>query len=231
MRHRNMILIHMPDLIKKSKEGKTRVKTEEKIIIRQEIISGTINRLDQKNILQQEIIVDLEGGKILHIWTIENWIKVLDYDNYPYRTGLRLVFDKNVDLELRSECKKFAKWMRSEYFFPIRVPVYFKNKEKLKCLDGDLAYGTCFLPDSYKNEPYIRIAVGDFPVIKEKWGAESALFSVFGVLAHELTHYFQWVNGLQLTQSGKERQASAYSKFITEEYSEIWDNVHLGSKT
>ena len=58
------------------------------------------------------------------------------------------------------KCKKFTKWMRSEYFFPIRVPIYFKNKVKLKCLDGDLAYGTCFLPDSYKDEPYIRIAVG-----------------------------------------------------------------------
>lgn len=125
------------------------------------------------------------------------------------------------------KCKKFTKWMRSEYFFPIRVPIYFKNKVKLKCLDGDLAYGTCFLPDSYKDEPYIRIVVGDFPVIKEKWGIENALFSVFGILAHELTHDYQWINGLQFTQIGKERQASVYSKYITEEYSKIWDSVYF----
>ena len=69
----------------------------------------------------------------MHIWTIENWIKVLNYDNTRYRTGVRLIFDMNVDDELRSVCKHFAGWMRKEYFFPIRIPIYFKNK-KIKVL-------------------------------------------------------------------------------------------------
>lgn len=98
----------------------------------------------------------------MHIWTIEKWIKNLSYDKTAYRKGLRLVFDKNVDAELCSACKHFAAWMRKEYFFPIRIPIYFKNKKKLRCLDGDLADGTFFEPISYADEPYIRIAVGDF---------------------------------------------------------------------
>ncbi|MCL2670548.1 MAG: hypothetical protein FWF10_00740 [Clostridiales bacterium] len=44
----------------------------------------------------------------------------------------------------------------------------------------------------------------------------SYLFS----LAHELTHYFQWINGIQLTEIGEERQATCYANWILDEYAE-----------
>lgn len=153
-----------------------------------------------------------------HIWTIEKWIEVLDYNNRMYRKGLRLVFDDGIDPILRNACKKFAVWLRSEYYFPVRVPIYFKNKEKLKCLDGDTAFGTFFEPNSYADEPYIRIAVGDFPKIFSQWGEDEAIFYVFNLMAHELTHYFQWINALQLTPIGRERQATVYAQYVTSEY-------------
>ena len=154
----------------------------------------------------------------MHIWTIENWIDILDYENHKYRTGLRLVFDKDVHPELRSACKNFAAWMRKEYVFPIRIPIYFKNKSILKCLDGDFACGTFFEPARYSDEPYIRIAVGGFLELCQERGAQNATLSVFKTISHELTHYFQWINGLELTSIGKERQATLYSDYIVAEY-------------
>lgn len=157
---------------------------------------------------------------MMHIWTIDNWVDVLNYENTDYRTGVRLVFDKGVNSELRSVCKSFAAWMRKEYFFPVRVPIYFKNKNRLKCLDGDLASGTFFEPDSYTDEPYIRIAVGDYLELCQKYGTQKALLSILKTVSHELTHYYQWINGLKLTPIGKERQATLYSSYIVSEYME-----------
>ena len=161
----------------------------------------------------------------MHIWTLEQWVKNLHYGERSYRRGLRLVFDKDVSPLLRRECKQFAAWLRKEYFFPVRVPVYFRNTPKLRCRDGDTAYGTFFRPDSYEVEPYIRIAVGDFPALCSKWGEEDAVYAVLKTLSPELTHYFQWINGLPLTPIGEERQATAYAGYIMDEYAEIWDGL------
>ncbi|EOO25981.1 hypothetical protein ICM_00435 [Bacillus cereus BAG1X2-3] len=39
-------------------------------------------------------------------------------------------------------------------------------------------------------------------------------------IAHELTHYFQWINDIKLTRIGYERQATTYSGYIIDEYKE-----------
>ena len=155
-----------------------------------------------------------------HIWTIENWVKILNENGEKSRKGLRLRFDKGIDPEVHRACAEFAAFLRREYFFPIRVPIYFKNTKKIKCIDGDLVYGTFFRPDSYDVEPYIRIAVGDYNDLCVKWGRDCALTAILLTIAHELTHYFQWINALQLTPLGQERQAKRYARFILDEYAE-----------
>lgn len=156
-----------------------------------------------------------------HIWTIEQWEKYIDITEEGHRIGLRVIFDQNIDVEVRSECKAFAKFLRKEYFFPIRVRVYIKNVARIKCRDGDWAYGTCWQPNEYKEEPYIRVAAGDYSDLCERWGKDDALAAILLTIAHELTHYFQWINNLQLTSIGMERQATKYAKFILDEYREI----------
>ena len=156
----------------------------------------------------------------MHIWTIEKWKKFYD-STYPgHRTGVRLRFDREVDPEVRRACKEFLMWLRKEYFFPIRVPTYIKNAKKIKAVDGEMVYGTFFEPFSKHEEPYIRISAGDYCEIKNKRGKDNALAAVLSSIAHELTHYFQWVNGLQYTPIGEERQAKAYVAFILNEYAE-----------
>lgn len=152
------------------------------------------------------------------IWNKQDWYNVLDYENNLYRYGLRLRFDKGIDPVLRNSCLKFAAWLRQEYEFPIRVPIYFKNKAYLKCVDGDTAYGTCFIPDTYKDEPYIRIATGDYVVLCKELGEKYATLSILRTLAHELTHYYQWINGVSLSHESEERQAVNTSKLIIEYY-------------
>ena len=90
-------------------------------------------------------------------------------------------------------------------------------------MDGDWAYGTFLRPGDYRDEPYARIAVGDFPELCLKWGRTDALSWVFYCVAHELTHYFQWINDLKLTPIGEERQATCYGHYILDDYKEVWN--------
>ena len=52
-------------------------------------------------------------------------------------------------------------------------------------------------------------------------GKDNALAAILLTISHELTHYFQWINNLSLTSKGRERQATNYSRYIVEEYSEM----------
>jgi len=73
----------------------------------------------------------------VHIWTLENW-KYNFTNIQSRRSGLRFRFTPDVNTEVRGACLKFGKWLRKEYFFPIRVPVYVKGKKYIKAMDGDM---------------------------------------------------------------------------------------------
>lgn len=161
-----------------------------------------------------------------HIWTIDDWEKNIDLDRAGHRTGLRLRFDKGVDPEVHRACKEFAKFLRKEYFFPIRVTVYVKETERIKAMDGDIVCGTFWrVDDDYTIEPYARIATGDYLKLCHKWNKDGALAEILMSMAHELTHYFQWINNLQLTPIGMERQATKYSQYLMEEYFETREHL------
>jgi len=156
----------------------------------------------------------------MHIWTIEKWEKNFDINGENHRTGLRLKFDKEVDPEVKRACKEFCKWLRKEYFFPMRIPVYIKSSKHIKALDGELVSATFFEPDSYQTEPYIRVAAGDYYDLIITHSKDNALAMILRSISHELTHYFQWINNLKLTPIGEERQAMKYAEYIVDEYAE-----------
>ena len=58
------------------------------------------------------------------------------------------------------------------------------------------------MEDDYTVEPYIRVAAGDYLDLCDKWGKDSALTAILLTIGHELTHYFQWINALELTPIG-----------------------------
>ena len=158
-----------------------------------------------------------------HIWTIENWTKNLGTIE-ERRTGLRLRFDAEVNEEVKTACNAFFKWLRSEYYFPLRIPVYIKSARRVRTRDGDRVCGSFFEPAEYTVEPYIRVAAGDYPELLASRGRDDALASILSTIAHELTHYFQWINGLELTDIGRERQATQYARYILTEYAETRDH-------
>jgi hypothetical protein len=87
-------------------------------------------------------------------------------------------------------------------------------------MDGDKVSATFFQPYDKLTESYIKIAAGDYYDMLNKWGKDQALGAILHSIAHELTHYFQWINDVQLTDIGYERQASMCAKAILDEYSE-----------
>ena len=154
----------------------------------------------------------------MHIWTINDWEKNLQKDNSK-RTGLRFRYDRDVHPEVKRACSQFAIWLRTQYYFPLRIIVYVKGTKLIRTKDGDRVVGSFFEPFSYADEPYIRIATGDYNELMSDLGNDNALASILFTLAHELTHYYQWINNIQLTPIGRERQATRYANYIIDEYS------------
>jgi hypothetical protein len=119
---------------------------------------------------------------------------------------------------------EFAKWLRQEYEFPMRIPVYVKAAAQIRAMDGDMVYGTFFGPYSMSVEPYARIATGYYLELCEESDQDNALAEILISIAHELTHYFQWLNQLDLTLIGEERQAKRYAYLIVDDYANTTDH-------
>lgn len=158
--------------------------------------------------------------KDMPIWKLTKWKRYYDLKDKNHRTGLRLKFDKAVDTEVVRACKEFCKWLRLEYKFPIRIPIYFKSSKQIKATDGEMVSAVFFGPFDKHVEPYIRISTGDYQDMVESNGKDNALAGILGSIGHELTHYFQWINDIELTEIGKERQAVSYAKYIIDKYAE-----------
>ena len=154
----------------------------------------------------------------MNIWDLEKW-KVF-YGCKECRTGVRIFYDKQVDNEIKSSIKSFVSWLRVNYKFPKRVRVYIKSQRRIKSQIGDMVCGTFFRPANRNVEPYIRIATGDYKELVENQGRDNALAEILWTIAHELTHYFQWLNALDLTLIGEERQATNYANRILKSYAE-----------
>lgn len=155
----------------------------------------------------------------MNIWKIKKWKNF--YCNLDQRQGLRVRFDSDVDINVKRACKEFISWLRSQYAFPKRVRLYIKKDRRVKCkYSQDMACGVFFRPADKNIEPYIRIATGDFEDLVDKYGMDNALAKILWSIAHEITHYFQWLNDIDLTLIGEERQATNYANRILGEYAE-----------
>ncbi len=153
-------------------------------------------------------------------WDMDAW-KENGFNNCR-RNGLRLRTESGVDSEVKRACKEFAKWLRGQYIFPQRVNVYIKSAYYIKAMDGDLVSGTCFWPYDKVEEPYIKIAAGDYEDLVRERGKDNALAAILHTMAHELTHYFQWINNLDegLSDKQAERQAVRCAGILLDRYAE-----------
>lgn len=161
-----------------------------------------------------------------HIWYLNNWKKHINSTTQACCSGLRMHYHKGVHPEVRIALSQFATWLRSEYYFPLRVNVYVKETRRIKAKDGESVVGTTWRPADYDALPYIRLATGDYQELVLERGKDKAIIAILHTFAHELTHYFQHINNLDLTAIGEERQATVYANYIISDY--VCDKgVHL----
>ena len=158
----------------------------------------------------------------MNVWRCKKWEKYYNANNH--RTGLRVIYDADVDKEVYRSIREFVIWIRNEYCFPQRIRMYIKSSRRIRSKDGSMACGTFFRPADRKKEPYIRIATGDFGELVQLYGVDNALAKILWAIAHEITHYYQWLNDLDLTLIGEERQATNYANRILDDYANTRDH-------
>jgi hypothetical protein len=122
------------------------------------------------------------------------------------RTGVRIRGARGHP-EVRAAFVRFARWLRHEYEFPVRVPVYLFPGEHIVTVNGDRVSASFFAPDDRNEEPYIRIATGDFGELRKERGRDNALAAFLHSFAHELVHYQQWLAAGELSERGVVRRA------------------------
>ncbi|RJS50240.1 hypothetical protein [Bacillus sp. PK3_68] len=133
------------------------------------------------------------------------------------RNGLRVRCEQGVHPEVRRACLEFGKWMRKEFDFPIRVVVYLKKDYQIKNITTkELVSATFFAPYDKAQEPYIRIATGDYLELLEELGQDNALASILVSIAHEVGHYYQWIDNKDL----HEDEAEDYGECMLDLYAQ-----------
>ena len=124
------------------------------------------------------------------------------------RTGLRIRGQRGHPC-VREALKRFAKWLRQEYDFPIRVPVYLNQPRRFVTIEGEEVTASFFAPYDLNVEPYIRIATGDYDDLVAKSNKNDALAAYIISLAHEIVHYQQWITDGNTSEEGIEKEAVA----------------------
>ncbi|MCI8332194.1 MAG: hypothetical protein HFE78_05160 [Clostridiales bacterium] len=119
-----------------------------------------------------------------------------------------LRFSKGVDKELRAVILNFVKWVRQTYRFPVKVVAYIKASRFI--VNGqtkEQVVASIFLPFDKEVSPYIRMATGDYEELIEEIDLFSAKCANLASLAHEITHYYQWIKDLPLDETQADRVA------------------------
>ena len=122
------------------------------------------------------------------------------------RKGIRIRGSRG-NPHVRAALIRFARWLRREYEFPIRVPVYLFPSEQIVTMHGHRVSASFFAPFNRNVEPFIRIATGDYPQLHRQLGRDNALAAFLQSLAHELVHYQQWVATGETSERGVIRRA------------------------
>jgi hypothetical protein len=58
----------------------------------------------------------------------------------------------------------------------------------------------------------------------EKYGQDDALATILGTFAHELGHYYQWIDDLELDDKEAEEGAENNKEYILDLYAQIRDH-------
>ena len=147
------------------------------------------------------------------IFWIEKQFKK-EYINSAKETGIRCVFSKDYDDATKNEIMQFMKFIRANYYFPIRVRItIFNEAHFVSPVDGHRYYGVFYDgDDTKKTYPIIYIA--------GKKTKRNSIGDILSSIAHELTHYYQWyfLEDDKRTDRSLEIEANKWTEYILHTY-------------
>ena len=144
------------------------------------------------------------------LWVTKTPENIQYYSGSAEKANLLLHFAKMIDTGRKRSICRFVRYLRKEFFFPIRCNVYFCDREKFNSPKGGYCYGVFFDNAESKGRIYPQIYIP----------ANMELYAVYHSLCHELTHYFQWFFTEDKKRSDRslETQASKYAYRILDDY-------------
>ncbi|MFA5260043.1 MAG: hypothetical protein WC450_02315 [Candidatus Omnitrophota bacterium] len=116
------------------------------------------------------------------------------------RTGIRIKGERG-NKEVRNAVILFAKWLRKNYEFPVRVPVYLLPSATFTTMDGEEVVAS-FRWFGKHDEPHIRLATGDYLDLCKKFGKEGAIESILLSFARQIVRYQNWCKTGKCTDHG-----------------------------
>ena len=149
------------------------------------------------------------------------WFEIKDkkqYVNETFKSGIELFFNKKIDSGLKKSCKRFIKWLKTKYYFPILVEIHFKTTDRVEAENGEKLYGLFFGPYDKEYQSYIRIATGEYKDDCANKGRDNARVYILHTIAHELSHYFQWIQYGWKDKKKDEKEASECADYIIDCY-------------
>ena len=144
------------------------------------------------------------------LWITRTAENLAFYADSAPKTNLSLRFASNIDNSTKKRICKFVRYLRKEFFFPIRCNIYFCEQEKFRSSKGGFCYGIFFSNDESNRHAYPKIYIP----------TKQCLHQIYFSLCHELTHYFQWYffDYKEKSDRSLEIQASKYATRIIDDY-------------
>ena len=144
------------------------------------------------------------------LWVTKTDENLRYYADSAPKDGLAVRFTSKVDREVKSKVMRFMRYLRKEFYFPIRCNVYFCACDRFRSPHGGYSYGVFFPNNEGKRMTYPQIYVP----------AESDIYSIYYSLCHELTHYFQWFfyDDKEKSNRALEIQASRYARRVVTDF-------------
>ncbi len=144
------------------------------------------------------------------LWITKTEENLRFYSDSSSKSNLSLRFASAIDGATKKEVCRFIRYLRKEFFFPIRCNVYFCNQEKFHSSKGGYCYGIFYSNDKSDGRIYPQVYIP----------ANMDIYSICHSLCHELTHYFQWYffDDKKRSDRSLEIQASKYATRILEDY-------------
>ena len=144
------------------------------------------------------------------LWITRTEENLAFYADSAPKTNLSLRFASNIDISTKKRICKFVRYLRKEFFFPIRCNIYFCEQEKFRSSKGGFCYGIFFSNDESNRHAYPKIYIP----------TKQCLHQIYFSLCHELTHYFQWYffDDKEKSDRSLEIQASKYATRIIDDY-------------